>query len=85
MRAKRRELNKTQADLAIAVGKSRWWVIQFEKGERYVSAKEFELEPLMRLKIADSLTLDPTTVLTAADIPLVFHSRTIFLLLILPV
>lgn len=59
----------TQDDLAKAVDRTRFWVINLEKGESRQTGKPFEVEPLMCVRIADVLALDPVQVLTAAKIP----------------
>lgn len=69
VRTSRRSLNMTQEELAKAVDKSRGWIIQLEKGARYKEGALFTLEPMICLRLADVLNLDPTVVLTAADIP----------------
>ena len=69
VRQRRRDLGMTQDDFAKAVDRTRFWVINLEKGESRQTGKPFEVEPLMCVRIADVLALDPVQVLTAAKIP----------------
>lgn len=69
VRRARKNIDLTQSELGEAIGKSRWWIVQLEKGAWYVNGKGFALEPMMCLKLADVLGLDPVAVLSAADVP----------------
>lgn len=69
IRRARKQNGLTQDTLADLIGKSRWWVIQLEKGESYSTGKGLGLEPLMCVKLADILNIDPADVLFAAGIP----------------
>lgn len=73
IRVARKRLALTQDELADLLHKSRWWVIQLEKGESYYSAKTnsrgVKIEPMMCVRIADTLNLDPADVLFAAGVP----------------
>ena len=71
IRRARKQNGLTQDELATQLGKSRWWVVQLEKGESYYSGKGVGrgLEPLMCVRIADTLNLDPADVLFAAGVP----------------
>lgn len=73
VRVARKRLGLTQDELATQLDKSRWWVIQLEKGESYYSAKTnsrgVKIEPMMCVRLADILNLDPADVLFAAGVP----------------
>jgi len=69
VRNRRRELDMNQADFAKAVGRTRFWVIDLERGEARRTGKPFEVEAMMCMRIADVLALDPVEVLTAARVP----------------
>lgn len=67
VRIARRRAKMNQADLAEAIGRDRSWVVQLEKGRRY-NGNPFETEPLMVLKLAAVLNIDPVEALVAAGI-----------------
>ena len=69
VKAKRKELGLSQADLADAMNRSRHWVIQLEKGEWYGVDREFTLEAEYAVKLARILDVNPREVLTLGKVP----------------
>ena len=69
VKAKRKELGLSQADLADAMNRSRHWVIQLEKGEWYGVDREFTLEAEYAVKLARVLDVNPREVLTLGKVP----------------
>ncbi|GEM_PF-3394673 len=65
----RRGLGLSQAEMAEAVGKSRHWVTQLEKGSWYRTGEPFTLEVDGALKLAAVLNLHPIDLLQAGRVP----------------
>ncbi|SDR77719.1 helix-turn-helix transcriptional regulator [Corynebacterium timonense] len=65
----RRGLGISQADLGEAVGKSRHWVTQLEKGSWYRTGEPFTLESDGAIKLAGVLGLSVVDVLRAGRVP----------------
>lgn len=67
VRLERQRAGMNQAELAAALGRDRSWVVQLERGRRY-NGNPFETEPLMVMKLAAVLNIDPVEALVAAGI-----------------
>lgn len=67
VRLERQRAGMNQAELAEALGRDRSWVVQLERGRRY-NGNPFETEPLMVMKLAAVLNIDPVDALVAARI-----------------
>lgn len=59
----------SQTDLAEAVGKSRHWVSQLERGAWYRDGNPFTLEPDMAVKLAGVLDIPVVDMLVAGRVP----------------
>lgn len=68
VRNARLDLDMKQEDLAAAVGKSRHWVAQIERGAWYRTGEPFTLDGDNALRLALSLNLDPVEVLRAGQV-----------------
>ncbi|AHI23385.1 helix-turn-helix domain-containing protein [Corynebacterium vitaeruminis] len=69
VRAGRNKLDITQQQLADMVGRSRKWMVQVEKGERYDTSEDMRIDPDMVVKIALILDIDPVEALYAVGAP----------------
>ena len=70
IRAARGELGMSQDELgAVMGGRSRQWVSQLERGERYGGGGAFEVSAGVAVQLALVLDLDPVDVLRAAGVP----------------
>lgn len=69
VRAERKKQGISQADLAKAMGRSRSWMIQLEKGEWYGEEREFTLEAEYAVKLARLLDISPRIVLKLGKVP----------------
>lgn len=69
VRAGRRKLGITQQQLADMVGRSRKWMVQVEKGERYDTTEDMQISPDMVVKLALILDIDPVEALYAVGAP----------------
>lgn len=67
VRLERQRAGMNQAELAAALGRDRSWVVQLERGRRY-NGNPFETEPLMVMKLAAVLNIDPVEALVASGI-----------------
>ncbi|MHB2251383.1 helix-turn-helix domain-containing protein [Corynebacterium aurimucosum] len=67
VRLERQRAGMNQAELAAALGRDRSWVVQLERGRRY-NGNPFETEPLMVMKLAAVLKIDPVDALVASGI-----------------
>ena len=68
VRAARRRNELTQAELGKAMDRSRFWVMQLERGEWHNGA-DFKVDAAMLIKLAGVLNIDPHVLLAASDIP----------------
>lgn len=66
--AARKKLRMTQTDLADALGRSRQWIGQLERGQWYYSQETFTASPDELVKIAGILDISPVEVLIAAGV-----------------
>lgn len=70
IRVARGELGMSQDELGAALGgKSRQWVAQLERGERYGTGSTFDVDAGLAVNLALVLQLDPVDVLRAARVP----------------
>ncbi|AJE68251.1 helix-turn-helix domain-containing protein [Corynebacterium glutamicum] len=69
VRNQRRTLDMNQEHLAKAIDKTRFWVIDLEKGISRRTGEPFTVDPMMCMKLAEALNLDPVEVLSAAKVP----------------
>lgn len=69
VRTNRAALGMTQADLGEAVGKSRQWVLQVEKGAWTNGGKRVTLSPDNAIKLGLALGKDIEDILLAGEVP----------------
>ena len=68
IRQARKAIGMTQADLGEAMDRTRYWVIQLEKGERY-DGNDPAIGPSAIVRLATVLNLDAQKLLAAAGVP----------------
>ena len=68
IRTARLDLDMSQADLAVAMDRSRHWVAQLERGAWYKDGEPFTLDGDNALRLAMTLDLDPVEVLRAGRV-----------------